>query len=262
MRLQVLVSTMNQTNYSLVKKMNIQSDAVIVNQCDKNGIEEFKNDKWPVRWINSTERGLSRSRNAAIRNSVDDVCLISDDDIEYIDSYEKLILDQFKQYPDADIIVFQVEGIEGTFKKYHCKVRELNYLTSMKVASVEITFRLDNINKYGIRFNELFGAGAKYCMGEENIFLFDCLKQGLKIVYVPIKIGNLHLGESTWFRGYNKEYFISKGAAFTGMSKLFSFLFIIQFAIRKYKLFRGKVRILQAVKYMLEGRREYLEKTY
>lgn len=188
----------------------------------------------------------------------EEVCLLSDDDMVYVNGYEELVLNQFRQYPEADIITFQVEGIEGTFKEYYHKARKLNYLTLMKVASVEIAFRTDSIKNSGISFDELFGAGSKYFMGEESIFLFDCINKNLKIVYVPVKIANLHMGESTWFKGYNKEYFISKGAAFTRMWRPLSVPLIIQFAIRKYKLFKGEVSLSTAISYMLQGRSRYI----
>ena len=41
MTLQVLVATMHQTDHSLLEKMNIQSDAIVINQCDRNEIERF-----------------------------------------------------------------------------------------------------------------------------------------------------------------------------------------------------------------------------
>ena len=36
---QVLVAAMNQTDHSLLDRMNIQSDAIIGNQCDYNSGE-------------------------------------------------------------------------------------------------------------------------------------------------------------------------------------------------------------------------------
>ena len=42
MRIQILVATMNQTDYSLIEKMNIKTDAIIGNQCNHNNIEEFE----------------------------------------------------------------------------------------------------------------------------------------------------------------------------------------------------------------------------
>jgi len=248
---------MHQKDFSLLDKMKVHTDAVVVNQCDSESIEEFVYGEHKIKWINSKERGLSRSRNYAIRNANDDICLLSDDDLEYVVEYEEIILNAFKQYPDADIIAFQVEGIEEKFKDYYPNTRYLNYLTIMKVSSVEIAFRLSSI-KETVEFDEQFGAGSRYSMGEENIFLFNCLKQGMKVLYVPIKIADLHIGESTWFNGYNKRYFNSKGAAFTCMSRLFSIPFIIQFAIRKYKLYHSEATRLQAIRYMLEGRKEFL----
>ena len=210
-------------------------------------------------WINTFDRGLSKSRNLAIRNSDADICMISDDDLVYVDDYEEIVKTQFELYPDADIITFQVEGIEEKFKDYHNKMRKLNYLTSMKVSSVEIAFKRSSIVKNNIYFDENFGAGAKYQMGEENIFLTQCIRMGLKVIYIPIKIADLHMGESSWFKGCNKDYFISKGAQFTAMSRLLSIPYIIQFALRKHKLYRIDMNLVNSLKYMFQGRKEYLK---
>ncbi len=259
MCLQVLVATMNQNDHSLLDKMNIQSDAIIINQCNENFAKSIKNDNFHIKWVNSDERGLSRSRNMALKKATGDICILADDDLEYVANYNDIILDQFKLYPDADIIAFQVEGIESIFKNYYPKQRKTGFLNSMKISSVEIAFRLDKIKSAGVQFNELFGAGAKYCMSEENIFLAECLKKGLTINYVPLKIANLHIGKSTWFNGYNRDYFISRGAAFTAMSNFFSILFIVQFSIRKYNLFSNELTRFQAIKLMIEGRNKFLK---
>ncbi|CEP47881.1 Glycosyl transferase family 2 [[Clostridium] sordellii] len=87
--LEVLVSTMNQKDYSLIKKMNIQTDALFINQCDLNQYEELKKYEKNIRIISNTERGLSKSRNQALLNAKGDICLIADDDIKYVDGYEK-----------------------------------------------------------------------------------------------------------------------------------------------------------------------------
>ena len=41
MNVQVLLATMHQTDDSLLKKMNIQSDIIVGNQCDDNRIQEY-----------------------------------------------------------------------------------------------------------------------------------------------------------------------------------------------------------------------------
>ncbi len=52
----------------------------------------------------------------AIDNAEETICVLADDDLEYLPNYRDIILKHFKLYPDADIIAFQVEGIEGKFK--------------------------------------------------------------------------------------------------------------------------------------------------
>ena len=42
MRLQVLVSTMHQKDYSLLDRMNIHIDAIVINQCDEYRYDEFE----------------------------------------------------------------------------------------------------------------------------------------------------------------------------------------------------------------------------
>lgn len=258
MNLEVLVSTMNQRDHSLINKMNIQSNAVVINQCNDNTQIEFLHNQHRIIWINKSERGLSKSRNLAIKSSEADICMISDDDLIYVDDYAEKVKAQFDKYPNADIITFQVEGIEEKFKDYHVEVRELNYLTSMKVASVEIAFKRDSIISNKIKFDESFGAGARFQMGEENIFLTQCLQKGLNILYVPVKIADLHIGESSWFNGYNKDYFISKGAQFTAMSKMLAIVYIIQYVLRKHKLSKKDISRFRAFKLMMSGRKEYL----
>lgn len=254
MDLQVLVSTMYQNNRDLAKKMNLQSDAVIINQCHIDSTESLDLGPYSIKWINSRTRGLSISRNMALSYADSEVCLLADDDLVYINNYKDIVINQFNKNPSIDIIAFQVEGIEQEFKKYSTREKRIGLINSMKVSSVQIGFRINRIRENNIGFNELFGAGAEYSMGEENIFLADCLRHNLKIKYVPIKIANLHIGESSWFKGFNKKYFVDKGACFEAMSNLLSLPMIAQFALRKYPIYKSSSTMMGATKLMLEGR--------
>ena len=95
-------------------------------------------------------------------------------------------------------------------------------------------------------------------MGEENIFLYDCLKRGLKIYYEPVKIAKLREEDSTWFKGYDEEFFVSRGAGYCAMSKIGSFLLILQFAIRKRHLYKDNMSTGRALSCMFRGRNEFL----
>jgi glycosyltransferase involved in cell wall biosynthesis len=260
MKVDMLVSTMNKKNIGFLNEMGIYSNAVVINQItEKNNIcpsTSVTGDN--LKFISVNDKGLTKSRNLALENSTNDICVLCDDDLFYYKDYEEKILEAYIENSEADIIVFQVKKSNDSFyKRYGEKKKYLNFFTSMKVSSVEITFKRNSIIDSGIKFNEHFGAGSRFTSGEELIFLAQCLKSGLKILYVPICIGKLMDSESTWFNGFDKEYFISKGACFYASNpKLFLFL-IIQFLIRKNSLYKNNINFFSALKFMLKGKEIY-----
>jgi len=262
MKIDVLISTMNQTSYDLLDHMRIHSDCVVVNQCGKDSFEEFSYQGYQVKWINSSEIGLSRSRNLAIKNSSADICVLADDDLVYVDGYSTCVLGAFDSLPFADILAFKVDGIGRSFKKYPGAVRKLNFFSLMKVSSVQIAFKRDRFIDEGVFFREEFGAGSIFYAGEESVLLSECQRKGLNMYFVPEKLADLYLGDSTWFEGFNERYFITKGANFTAMSKPLAVLLIIQFAFRKRHIYQRQSTLRKALRYMLKGRRIYLSGNY
>ena len=259
-RIQNLVATMHQRDYSLLERLRLQTDAVVVNQCDRESVEEFDHNGNHILWINTCERGLSKSRNMALRAASAEICIITDDDMVYRDGYAQIIEKAFDEHPEAALLRFEVEGIEDVFKIYSHQPGQLNLLGSMKVSSVEIAFRREVILEKGIFFDELIGAGTQFPMGEENAFLFACLRNKLVLYYVPQVISDLHVGQSTWFEGYNEKNFIGRGAAFTAMNRVWSELLIWQFALRKYRVYKKDMPLGKAVRYMKKGKKLYLQK--
>lgn len=260
MKIQVLVATMHQVNgdYSLIEKMNIQTDAVIINQCDRSWRKEFYLEGKRILWIDTEERGLSKSRNMALENASANVCVIADDDEVFLPKYAQVIEKSYFQNPNHDILRFKIEGIERPFKHYSDSECNMSFVKSMKVSSVELAFKRDSVWRNCISFDELIGAGTKFLMGEENAFIWECIRKGMKVHYVPKTIANLHMGSSTWFNGHNKDYFVGRGAAFTAMSRKISIILILQFAARRKKMYQDEITMTSAIKYMLQGRKEYL----
>ncbi|CAK8583860.1 hypothetical protein BMEGG_06118 [Priestia megaterium] len=261
MDIEMLISTMNQTNYNLIKDMNIKNRAVVINQVTRSELSPpEKLDNEMLRFISVYEKGLSKSRNNAIENSTNDIGIISDDDLYYYDDVADRIKTAYQKNQEADVIIFCYDA-DGRHKKiFGKKAKKLGYLGTMKVSSVQITFKIKSIKENGIRFNELFGAGSShYQCGEENIFLFECLKKGLKIYFEPISILSINDNdESTWFNGFNDKLLFDRGAIFTAMSNRFYHFFIWQFAIRKYKLYRHQISFIKAIRNMYKGHRDYL----
>lgn len=253
MIIQVLISTMNQQDIKkLIKEVNTKS-AVVVNQVTENIIVPKDIRTSLVTAISIKERGLSKSRNRAIKAATAEVCLIADDDMYYVDSYENIVTEAYVRYPDADIITFYVDHEDPNRATKRQKEGRLSLLQTMKTSSCQISFRRSSILSKDLTMDETFGTGTDKYMGEESIFLFDCHKKGLKVYHVHDRIAVLKKeNESTWFEGYNKKYFIVKGAVFYRMSKLLCPFLIIQFSIRKKHLFND-VSLLKSIRLMASG---------
>lgn len=261
MNTEVLVSTMNIDNkkqYSkLLKNLNIKGRSLVINQCPSKKIKIKDIAKGSNKLYSFNDKGLSKSRNLGIKFSTADICIIADDDLTYVDNYEQIILNAYRKYPKADIIAFYVESLNLDRKTSVQKEGRKRYLGSMKIASFQITFKRKSIIDNEIFFDEEFGAGSnKFVSGEENIFLFDCLKKDLKIYYVPIQIAIVNHQDSTWFKGYNSMFFQTLGAAFYRMSSIFSELFIFQYAIRKYSKYKKDLSFFKAYKLMKIGKKK------
>lgn len=257
MTLQVLVATMSQTDHSLLEKMNIQSDAIIGNQCDRNEIEEFYYNGYKIKYLSFNERGVGLNRNNALMRATADISIIADDDLLYVDNYNRIIEEQFKKNPDADVIIFNL--IEKKPSRYIIKEKHrINYKNYMRYGAARIAFRTKSITKNGICFNLHFGGGTEHSAGEDTLFLTDCLKKSLKIIAVPIDIAYLtEERNSTWFEGYTDKFFKDKGVLFYHISKRWAKPLCLQFAIRRRNMFKGNKTVLEAYKLMLEGIKEF-----
>ena len=132
------------------------------------------------------------------------------------------------------------------------------FAKSLKICSCSITFKIDSIKKAGLKFNELFGAGAKYYMGEENIFLANALEKGLKIISIDVKIADVIQEESTWFGTFDRNYFQLRGAVYYELSHEHYKDLIYDFAERKRELYEKNLTYDEAIKAMFEGVEEYL----
>lgn len=260
MKLDVLISTMQLNDYhELLNKMNINSDCIIINQTNYNRNELYHFNTGNVKIISNTDRGLSRSRNVGLQNSNSDICMLADDDLIYNSDYKNIVIKAYHDNPKADIIIFEIDSLNPKRRMKEISKREcrIGFRKILKISSVKVTFRRVSIINNDIKFNELFGAGAIYNAGEENLFLVDCLKKKLRIYYIPIKIGSVLQTSSTWFNGFNEQYFKTYGAASYVIFRWMYWIDIFQFSIRKYNMYKNHISIFKALKIMINGKDEY-----
>lgn len=256
MDIEVLLSTMHQNDLSIINKMNINTKAIIINQCDNNSFIESENGF--VKMYSFKERGIGRSRNNALMRSTAEICVLADDDMKYVENYKEIIFNAFKKNPKADVIIFNVSVFDENGKvdkvKKNGRVRIFN---SLKYGAVSVAFKREKIYKKNIFFSLLFGGGAIYSAGEDSLFISDCLKKGLKIYSNTTKIADVYNYESTWFTGYNEKFFFDKGVFFATFSKYFSYPLLLQYALRKHNVYKGNMGLLKAINHMKNGIKMY-----
>lgn len=261
MKIEIIVSTLDNIFDNIDESIKKYKNVTIINQKSSSrniDDKEVKNKKINnLNWIDINQIGLSKSRNYALDLATADYLYLTDDDIVLSPSFEEIVQETIKNNQKVDILAFKVGGIEKEFKKYPSRELNIGFLRSLKLSSVQLVICKDFIQKNKIKYDELFGAGAEYKMGEENIFLFDALKKGAKIKFIPKEIAKVHLNESSWFTGYDRKYFIDRGAIFHRMFGVFSGIYSMIFCVRKQKLYNKNFSIMKAYKYTQIGKKQY-----
>jgi hypothetical protein len=258
--LQLLVSTMNQTDYSLIQKMNIKSSAIVINQTTHTSFDIIEYENFQVYWYNFNNLGLSLSRNLSTLLSTSDLVLFVDDDEILLDNYYDLVTNAFNVCPKAHLISFNLISKQNMNRFINTQIKKLSIFNSFRYGAARIAFRKNAIYKKHISFNMLFGPGSKYS-GEDSVFISDCLKRGLSFYSHPgyISIIDDNPTNSSWFKGYNKKYFIDKGAIFANVSNFFFPFFIFYFLIKNSKTYYSKVKLSSAFIWMITGSFNYLK---
>lgn len=248
----ILLSCMYEKDKEIIKRSNIQSNCVIINQCDEDKKAEVKieNNKTCL-WINSKERGLYKSRNMAIENSKADICLIADNDEIFDDDVKEKILKAYKELPQADIIVFNLHNKSTKLKN---KIYKLKRLECLRVCSWQISFKRKFVIENNLKFDIKLGAGTGNGAGEENKFLLDAYDKDLKIYHYPINIATMIENKSTWFDGYNEEYFYKHGMTTRYILGFWlSCLYAVYFLIFKYDEYKNDITFYNAFKQKFKG---------
>lgn len=135
-------------------------------------------------------QGLSANRNLALEKSTADLVLYADDDARLIDTTFSTIRETFAKHPEIDIACFQVSTYTGKMlKDYPIHSHILTDVPkSYAISTIEMAFRREKV-QHVVRFDERFGLGTKFLTcGEEEIWLKDALRAGLRIHYFPTKI--------------------------------------------------------------------------
>ena len=185
--IEILVSTMHRADLDFLDQMfkNVKHSeelsVLVINQTSED--RQLISDRKNVRVINSTEIGLSKSRNLALQHAKGDICLLADDDIIYKEDLIEHISIAYNDAPNADFIIFRIEDEMGNlFKSYGKLTYKVNGIQQfLDVRSIEISFRRSFAIEKGLSFDEHFGLNAMYPMGEEVLFVHSAREKEANI---------------------------------------------------------------------------------
>lgn len=262
MTVQTLIPTMNQTDFSVLERMNVRTDAIVVNQCDRFSRDIFERNGRKIEFYSLPERGIGQSRNFSLMRASGDIVLFSDDDIRYYDDYESVILKAFEDNPDADMIAFNLCFKGGTRKRKKIeKIKKVKPYKTGSFGAARIAVKLDAVRKNNLCFSLLFGGGAKYSAGEDVLFVTDAIRTGMKMFEIPITVGEIEDSDSTWFKGHNEKFFYDKGVLFAAMGKKTAFLRCIRYVLRYSSECKEQLGVKKAFELMLKGCKDFKKKS-
>lgn len=192
MDFELLISTMHKNTKQVLDMLevaNISCDTLVIVQGCIEDYKEVRKNNQNIRILFCKERGLSKSRNLALKNCKADFGYIMDDDVILEEnSIEKIVMKMVEDSADIGTSYFKYEN--GCFSKSNLsKPFKHDLFTTAKVSSIEMCIKIDSVKNNNIFFNEKFGLGTDLPSGEEYIFLSDCLKKRLNVNYYPICIG-------------------------------------------------------------------------
>ena len=254
MGIQVLVAAVNQRDHSLLEKMNIQSDAIVANQCDRDCMEHFSWHGHEITYLNRNQRGVGLNRNQALLQATADICLIADEDVVYYDGYTEIVEDAYWRHPDADVIIFDMRILTNTGEISNIIKREefVGKKALARYGAVRISFKTESIKRKNIYFHRMFGGGTPHSNGEDTIFLSDCAARGLKVLTCPVTLGEVHNYSSTWFQGYDDKYFYDRGVLFAYLHPVIAKP-LCMYHVVKHRRKYGGYGLKRAVLKMWEG---------
>lgn len=255
MRVEVLASVMEEDFPALVRRMRLESDAVLINQCDRLGYEELEEEGRRLRFFSFPDRGVGRSRNEAILRAEGDICLFSDGDIVYEPGYAQRIAEEFARRPDADMILFNVI-VEESRRTYHITERKrVRWYNCGRYGAVSFAVRRESLLSSGVTFSLLFGGGARYGSGEDSLFLKEFMKKGYSVYTAPVTIARETAGESSWFQGYDEKFFTDKGVLYRYLYGRLAKGMALRFLLAHRDKLCASVTVKQAYRWMREGLR-------
>lgn len=258
-KLQVIVATMHQKDFSKYEEMNLCTDAVFANQADETSYCEKSFGSNTAKMVTTSTRGVGINRNLGLQYATGDILLIADDDMKYKDGYAQTILKAFEENPKADALIFNIETIgEDKGRRINTQSKRLHLHNGLNYGAARLAVRRDSLIRERLFFSTCFGGGTIYSAGEDTLFICDMLKNRLKIYTYPATIASVDQTTSTWFTGYNEKLIYDRGAFFCAAFGIASPIFCIYNLLCHPNIYKQiNLSFKSAFKLMCKGSKGY-----
>ncbi|TMN66833.1 hypothetical protein CWB85_20105 [Pseudoalteromonas sp. S1727] len=187
-KLTIAISTVKAQRNTVIKKISNLSELtkgrvnfLVVSQLEDECESKVTDD---IKIIKLMNKGLSKSRNVAIKETETDWIWFQDDDFLINETQLLSFLDSFL-IDDADIALIRIGSLEerGKYYKNYTEYSKFSRLLSLKVSSIEIIARVNFIRENKIEFNEKLGLGTALPCCEENQFMLDSFDKGANVYF-------------------------------------------------------------------------------
>ena len=150
-----------------------------------------------VRVIRLDSRGVTRSRNEAMRQATGEVLVFGEENLVWLRDGLDDIVALFADNPRLAVFIGRAEDESGKLRKRYPAYREpATIWNSARVGTIELAVRPELLRRAGVQFDENFGAGTENYLGDEYILVADANRAGLKCEYFPVTISR-HPRESS-----------------------------------------------------------------
>ena len=245
----IAVSTMYRMDLTFLesivpKHLLYKIPILVINQTDDARLLQTGHKNITV--INTTERGLAKSRNMAINNITTTYAVLTDDDVIFRANLMDMLQKGFALFPKAGVIKFRAAKVgDAHFGNYRENaIKNLSILGIMNVSSIELAVNVEKLKQSNAFFDEYFGLGAAFGNGLEQAFLDNVRKKKLQIAYYPEIIVN-HPDDCSGRNAKTERHYYINGALgrkmFGKMFTLWAGIFVV-FQIKHKNIASRKIR--------------------
>lgn len=265
--IQFLITTLNKQEdeiIDLVLRSNLFGHVIVGNQ--NNTSDEIKNLLLPngveLTIVNQISKGVSLNRNTIFKYSSADFVFFLDDDCIIERDFYYHFLNALKAFPKA--------------KAIHFNVRSLNKDRPILIKSICRRITFFDVRSYGVwstafnrkmlidkhlTFDEDIGPGRLINFGEDVLFMHTFFDFSNEVYFSPYCMGVVCQKESTWFNGYNENFFIYTSFMYHKLFRSLAFLFFLYTLIKHRKKYLQNFTIKQVLQWFIQGRDKVKKKS-